>query len=361
MNTQAETQTETLNSQHSTLNSSVQAEASSAHARINIPLNLENWRTLDQDLQERLLWFHQHCLDEKLNLDQAAEAVGYDRSTVFRILKGTYEGSWKNISRAIDSYRRLASDRGTIQQNEFAETRLTRKIFDALDYALANNSITLIIGDSRRGKSVTAKQWAKENNHGRSVFVTCPPYGGTKMLLRSIAAQVGINQNLPVPQMLTSIYRAFNRNRILIVDEAHRLLPGDRRTNPVNLEILRDIRDTTECALALIATERFNTELRNSSYMFEQLLGRIGLPIRLPKKLTEPEVLPIVSQYLKKPSRDLTAIFLRMANELGSLGLIVETLKIASRSASKQKTALNEQHVLEALKLRADLMSEPKS
>ena len=68
---------------------SLQAEASSAHSRINVPLNLHSWKDRQPEEQEMLLWFHQHILDESLSWDDASEAIGYDRSNIFRILKGT--------------------------------------------------------------------------------------------------------------------------------------------------------------------------------------------------------------------------------------------------------------------------------
>lgn len=340
-------------------NTSDAAFASSAHSRINIPLNLENWKTLEDDIQSRLLWFHQHCLDAKMDWDEVCSALNYDRSTVFRVLKGTYEGSWKNVARAIDSYRKLTEDRGTIQKNAFAENGIYQLIDAALNYALANNSITLIVGESRTGKSTCTHVWKERNNHGRSVFVTAPPYGGTKIFLRAIAQAVGVNPSQPIPQMIAAIYRAFNSNRILIIDEAHRLLPGDRRTNPVNVEIVRDIHDITHCALAFIATERFAAELRKSEYMFEQVLGRIGMPIRLPKQLRKKDVMPILTQYIPEPSPRLVAEAMRMANELGRLGILVETLRVASRMAAKARLKLNEETIFAAIKLRAEMTSDP--
>src|SRR5581483_2650929 len=133
---------------------SLQAEASSAHSRINVPLNLDNWKNLPEHVVGELTWFHQHLLDHSLSWTEASQAIGYDRSTVFRVLKGTYEGSWQKIVQAIASYRKLDEQRGTIQKNEFVENSISRLIFAALDYALANNSITLIIGESRTGKTI---------------------------------------------------------------------------------------------------------------------------------------------------------------------------------------------------------------
>lgn len=341
---------------------STQAEASSAHARINIPLNLENWRHLPEEQQRQLLWFHQHLLDSKLTLQDAAEALNYDTTTVFRVLKGNYEGSWKNISDAIRSYQRLVENRSTVQRNEFVENSITRLIFGALDYALANNSITLVTGESRMGKTLTARAWRDLNNHGRSVLVIAPAYGGTRALLTDIAGAVGANRNMNSVQMHGAILRAFNKNRMLIVDEAHRLLPGDRRTNPVNLEILRDIHDRTGCGLALLATARFENELRKSDYMFEQLLGRIGMPVRLPRKIKDRDFEPILAQYVARPGAKLVAVCAGIANERGRLGILVENLKLASRIAAReQKTdrpRITEDHVFKAIAIRRQMQGE---
>ncbi len=335
---------------------SVQAEAASAHARINVPLNLNNWREREPEERAELLWFHQHILDQELSWEEASKALGYDRSTLFRLLKGTYEAaSWAKPIAAIRSYRKVAEQRATIQKQTFAENPVSRLIFAGLDYALANNSITTIIGESRQGKSVCVDAWAIRNNHGRSVKVVAPPVGGIKMLMRCIAGKVGANKNQSLIQLLESLHRAFDRNRILIVDEAHRLLPNDARTvNPALLEMLRDLHDQTGCALALVATARFSERLKNGSYQFEQLVGRIGMPIRLPKTLTKKDVMPILVQYLADPSDEMIETLVQIANRPGRLGIVVETLKVASRIA-KAKKPLREQHVLDAIQLRKDM------
>jgi DNA transposition AAA+ family ATPase len=335
-----------------------QALASSAHSRINIPLNLDNWKALPAEVQEGLLWFHQHLLDQKLSIAEAGEALNYDASTVFRVLKGTYEGSWKNVLGAIHSYRRVAENRGGIRANEFVQNSLSELIWAGLDYAMANNSITLITGESRMGKTGAALAWRDANNHGRSVYVDAPPYGGTKMLLRRIAEAVGVNKNLPGALIMESLARAFNRHRILIIDDAHRLLPGERAATPVSLEVIRDLHDSTHCAVALLATQRFQDELQKSDYQFEQIIGRIGMPVRLPKKIKADDYRPIVEQYIRRPSAELMKRAADIANARGRLGILVETLKVASKIASKSKATLSEEHVFKAIALRLQMMGE---
>lgn len=335
-----------------------QATASSAHSRINVPLNMENWRNLDEDTQEVLTWFHQYLLDNGLNWDDATEAIGYDRSTVFRVLKGSYEGSYANVVKAIKSFQRIAEQRGAIQQATVVRNGIVELICAGLDYAVANNSITTIIGESRMGKTQAALYWRDQNNHGRSVYVAAPPYGGNKMFLRRLAEAVGVNRSQSNAQMFEATARAFNRNRILLVDEAHRLVPMDRRTASVALEMIRDIHDETGCAVALIATQRFEDELKRSGYMYEQLLGRIGMPVRLSRTIEKKDFLPIVRQYVANPSSDLVAQLYQIANTHGRLGILVQTLKVASKIASKQKEKLEECHVVKAIAVRQQMMGE---
>jgi hypothetical protein len=238
---------------------------------------------------------------------------------------------------------------------------------------MANNSITLIEGDSGFGKTVSAKKWKEDNNHGRSVFVTAPVIGGVKGLAREIVGNIGANKNQNMPQMLESIYRGFNKNRILIIDEAQRLLPTDRRSNPIMIELLRDIHDRRGCALALIATSRLGDQLKKMDYQFEQVLGRIGMPVRLPRKLIQADFLPVVRQYVKNPSVRLLSTCEGIVNsrvldgdgasDLGRMRVLGELLKMASRIAAKDKSANGvciDEHVFKAIALRKQMMGEQR-
>lgn len=327
-------------------------------ARISIPLDLNNWRNYPEESHGLLMWFHQHALDQGFTLDEAGKAIQYDKSTVYRVLRGIYEGSIEKVVSAIESYKRIADERATIQDNYIVENSITRMIGAGLNYALSNNSITMITGESRMGKTESAKLWRDANNHGTSVLVTAPPIGGSKVLLQRIATAVGVSKNKSMADMFEAITRSFNRNRILIIDEAHRLMPSNSRSNPVNIEILRDLHDQTGCGLAFIATQRFSDDLHKSSYQFEQILGRIGMPIRLKRVIPAKDIMPIIQQYIPEPSREMVDQCKAIANDPGRLGILAEDLKISSRIAGKAKQELGEEHFFKALKLREQLQGE---
>jgi DNA transposition AAA+ family ATPase len=334
------------------------ALASSAHSRINIPFNLNSWRDLHPEIAEELAWFHQHSLEENLDWKQVCNALNYSQTVIFRVLKGTYEGSWDKVVESIKSYRRIITERVAIKHADFRETRITRLVTGGLTYALANNSITKITGESRQGKTVAAKWWRDQNNHGRTAYITAPAIGGAKPLLKELAMVLGINKANSTTNMHDAILRAFNSNRMLIVDEAHRLLPKDRRTDPTLLEILRDIHDRTGCGLGLLTTRRFDEGIAKSDYMYEQVLGRIGMPVQLPREFEWDDIDPIVSQYMTSTPADLKKELIKIANSPGRLGIVCETLKFASRIASKKECKLTADVVKESIAVRHQMMGE---
>jgi hypothetical protein len=136
-------------------------------------------------------------------------------------------------------------------------------------------------------------------------------------------------------------------------------MPNDFRSTPVNLEILRDLyHDGKGCAVALFATQRFDDTLKKSIYQYEQVLGRIGMPVRLPRTIRKADVLMIVEQYVRRPTDKLMTHCMQIANEIGRLGILVETLKLASRIASKSRTHIVEEHIFKAIAMRKQMMGE---
>ncbi|HTJ78507.1 MAG TPA: ATP-binding protein [Rariglobus sp.] len=342
---------------------SLQAEASSAHSRINIPLNLENWRHLDEETVNELMWFHQHCLDEKLSWEDAREALGGVNADVFAVLKGNFSGDYAEVVKAITTFKAVTSERAGIIKGEFAPNAISEMIWAGLDYAAANNSITQITGESGHGKSIASRAWKEAHNHGRTVMVEASPVGGTRGFLGILCEAIGANKNMRIDQQRDAILRAFNPNRVLIVDEAHRLIPRDTRINPEKVDFLRYLHDRTGCALALIATARLDDEMQKSSYLFEQVLGRIGMPIRLPRLLVENAYRPLVVQYFPRPTAKLLQACAQLANDQmpkqkGRLRLLNQVLRLATRIASKARKPLTEAHFFSSLALRQQMMGD---
>lgn len=286
----------------------------------------------------------------------------YDKTVVYRTINGIYEGSMENVCGAIVAYRDLLAQREGIKVSTFAPNTISKLIWAALDYALAANGITEIIGESGQGKTIAAKEWKKKVNKGRVVYVECPVFGGIKGLLRVICDAVGANKNQSISAMQESIRRAFNPNRILIIDEVARILPHDKGAPPKNLDFFRWLHDQTRCGLALITTERFGDTLRKNTWMFEQLLGRIDMPLRLPRELDESCFMPLLGQYVPDPSTELKNICSSIVNQEvgGRMRSLDKLLKFACRLSAKNGEQLTGKQVLSTIKLRNRMMGEIK-
>lgn len=335
------------------------ALASSAHSRINIPINTHVWEHLPEKDQELLTWWHTVLLKDGLDWDQACDTIGYDRTTVFRVLKGTYP-SWPNVLKKIKGYRKLYQERSSIQQQAFAENSISRLIWGGLDYALAANGITEIVGESGQGKTCCTVEWQSRNNHGKSVYAECPAVGGIRSLLREICGVIGANKNQSIVLMRDSIIRALNPNRILIIDEASRLLPSEKATPPRNLDLLREIHDKTGCGLALITTARFGKTLRDNEWMYEQLLGRIDMPIRLPREMDDQAYMPLLTQYIEEPSQKLHDLCKDIVNTPlgGRMRRLSKVLKFATRIATKDKQPFGEPHIIKSWQYHCQMSGE---
>lgn len=334
---------------------SEQARASSRNSRVNIPVNLDNYRDYDDETKRLVLWLHQHIMDAGLRYRDVCEALGVDQNEVWGLLMGAPKAAPATYHPKIESYKALIEKRAQIHGAQFAENSISKAIFAALDYALVNNTIALVMGESRLGKTCAIQEWQRRNNHGRSVYVEIPPVGGVRALLQAIAEAVGVNTALNTTKTFQAVCRAFNHNRILILDEARRLVPKGRTTE-VPIETVRSIHDQTRCAVALCSTQRMAQELQQSRYLYEQLIGRISMPVVLPANLTPEDILPIVKQFLPNPRDTTTEVLLHLANQPGRLATVVETLKFAHRGAAKAKTPITDQHVLAAIKYRETAM-----
>jgi len=300
---------------------------------INIPDNVlqDAIRDYPQEAQDALQWVLTYGRQELGNSrSRLCEDLDVDWTTLWRVAMNKYGAGIDGVIQKITDLQRRVQQSG---RAGFVHTIVTRKIFETLDYAMAGDvkggKIVLISGRTRRGKSETVQQWKREHNHGRSIYIDCPVAGGMRALLQEIAGATGINTSRRTSDILERVNGAFNRRRILIVDEVLRLLPsrrGERR--PVELEFLRRLHDATHCAIAFVATPTFEHEM-NIGWLkdyLEQLLGRIAEPLIIPDKVMLSEVRDICRAYNPEPGQDLIGAAHRIANEPGKLGVLFELL-----------------------------------
>ena len=320
---------------------------------IRVQADVEALAPLSDDERRDILAYHQHIIsDRSYTWKRVKDDIGYDSSTMSRVFRGKYAGSYGNIVTAIRRYfenRKVAVAKATFVKNAIAKT-----IWNAFDYALANSTGALIIGPSRTGKTEAAKAYAESDSaRGRVVYFQVPPIGGGGALLAGLCRCIGASRKLIPAESLASICRALGPSRLLVVDEAHRMLGASSKSIARQLEVVRYLHDETKCAFALIATARFEDELSASSYLHEQLIGRICAPIRVGEKLRQDDWLPIVHQFIVDDlDSETIAALEQVVNAAGRVAALVHTLQLATRDAALRKEQPGPDHIARAIQWR---------
>lgn len=264
--------------------------------------------------------------------------------------------------------RRSASGRVGSERADFVATPVSAMIWAALDYAVTNQSITLIEGDTGHGKTVSTEAWVLARPKLEVALVEAPAIGGTRLFLGAICKAIGEEDNLTLTEMRQAIFdwcgnRDAGRTRVLVVDQAHDLLPRSRGAKPEKIDFLRELHDLTGVPVGLLCTVKLIKEMSRSAYIFDQIMGRVGMPIKLPAVLKEAHYRPVVVPFFPKPSEKLLATCGHIANDLlprqkGRLRLLDQVLRLAARMAQKKGVALGESHVYAAMALRAQMMGK---
>lgn len=336
---------------------------------INVPFCLENWAHLPEATVAALTWLHQHIIDNQLDLSQAKTLLAYNSGEfafaplIRSVLTGTFEGNWKDVVHRINEAKAMHVERVGIRHAEFRETPVTKMVWAGIDYSFSAKCITIVQGDSGHGKTCSSEAWMDTKADGRVVKIDVPAVGGTGLFVQTLAKAIGFDRRASLAVTREAIFGAFDSSRGLILDEATRLLPkGGRNAYPEKLEFIRELHDITGAPVTLLATFRLIEEMEQSTFIFEQVLGR-SMIIRLPAAMAEATWYPIIVQYFPKPSKALLGACDQIANNKrarikGRLRMMEELCKLAMRMASKAKQPLAEAHFFKALAMREQMMGK---
>ena len=324
----------------------------------NIPDNIitKGIAGYEQKDQDDLLWLAAYTRTELGgSRSRVCDLLDTTWSTIWKILCGKYEAGIESFMELVRDLRRRAEEN---QNTGFIETPVTRKIFDVLDYAKAGDldggKMVMICGPSRRSKSAACQEWARQNNHGSTIYIDTPVTGGLRAFLLEIAKKTGQHRKKNTFELSDAIYESFGRRRMLIVDEVLRLMPtkkGERR--PTELEYLRRLHDVTRCPIALAATPAFSEEM-NSGWLreyLEQFTGRLADVLYIPETVRKDECRSICVAFTAKgkaagePTPALIQLAHKIANEPGKLGVLFELLRQSATLAKRRGEKLDERHL----------------
>lgn len=220
-----------------------------------------------------------------------------------------------------------------------AETSITQRIFEALDYSLISRGITLITGSYRSGKSYSAQAWAM-SHAGRIRYVSLSSAPDDTAFYRDICRSLGVAGALSykTPQLRDRITETLRSQQLaLILDEADYLFSQTDRPKgpPERINWLMTSVVNQGVPVALVASKNFNRALSllertSHAWGSEQFRGRLRLTVDLPETLEQEDLMKIAQSLL--PETDGATRLLAVGASMRSKGGLGNLETICTRA-----------------------------
>jgi DNA transposition AAA+ family ATPase len=299
------------------------------------------------DQRELMWWYFCWCKEQDYSLTKSGDEIGVSSTTVYRILTNTYAAAVDNFADKIASYRRIVEGRAQIKSAGFMQTSLTTRIFNACSAALISQTIVLLYGDSQIGKTRALEEYARENNHGQTIYVRLPASSGVQLVAKEIAKACYVSPNSCFEKLRERILKSIGENNLVIIDELHQVFMSYHKHSQIKvLEFIREIYDRTNCGMVLCGTHVLRTEIETGklALMLEQLRRRCTHTIQLPSKTSRADLVKIADRFgLPEPGGDEQEIIKDMIHKSG-LGMYIKFLQASSRLASRRGEDLEWSH-----------------
>jgi len=247
------------------------------------------------------------------NAQTLIRELGVPYGDIHRVFCGRPTDQYSAVLAGIADLRRRAAKRQPL-----VETEVTRKIVEGLDYARDYAAMVAIVGSTGRGKTYTAEHWAAQNNHGRTRMIRAGSGTSRTALLIKLCEAIGCGwsgyrSNALEQRVISS--GAYGPRNVLIVDEAGHLIPKGDSNGTGAIEFLRDLYDSTGCAIVLILTDVYLEQmtLGRMNRFFEQFRGRLEKVVRLDENPSVEEVEAAVRSFSATAADDLIAVAYKAA------------------------------------------------
>lgn len=309
-------------------------------------------RSADDIGELEWLWcymFGEHKGDYEIVADQ----LDVHPTNVYKICMGKYEGELDNM---LERIRRLRK-RAAAKLSTLVETCVTRRICEALDYARDYRAFVMVLSETGRGKTCTARTWQRANNHGLAHYIRLPSACTRAKLVRLVAETIGVGtSDRRSTEIEAAIFRGIGKDKVLIFDEAGHAIPTGSRKDRSAIEFIRDLFDICECGVVLLMTDVYWREIRQGrqAAFFEQFRGRSQYRLEIPKgKIFADEVQALCAAYAgKKPDRDLVTAAAAIAKQDGKLRTLCDDLAKARNFAQQAGKPLSAEILVAARQWR---------
>ena len=235
-----------------------------------------------------LLWLVADARARKLSYADIGRAIGYDASTVSKILRARYEGNWRNVLKSVRAYKHLVDERGKMLRPDFIETSVWTQIRDTCDLALVHEMPATIVGVSQIGKTHALLEYQRRSEY-MVRYVRMPAAPGLRCAMEAVADACNVTTRCTSEQLRRRVADSLDSRSLLIVDEFHQLAISAGRESSIKIaEWIREIRDRSGCGLVLCGTKALRHDLIDGplkgwlEQLRERAIRNLVLPDRLP-------------------------------------------------------------------------------
>lgn len=205
------------------------------------------------------------CSAKNISNNKLAVMTGISTSYLSQMDNGQWENPseevWRNLKRSV-----IDCDNEDIA---LVKTTNFQKIKSSCEKAKAHKQMIYLEGCAGWGKTTALKQYYEKNSH--VYFVKYSGYGA-KSLFQSIAKQLGIDYEVRLEELVTSVIEVFQgmKEALLIIDEA-----SDMYKNEGVLRQLRTLRNDTmqNLGIVLAGCEYFEPKMKKA---LER--SKVGIP-----------------------------------------------------------------------------------
>jgi len=306
---------------------------------------------MSEDEREALRWLFYHSLENGISMADAAKAIHYDVTTVYRVFKGDYAAKLDGIVESVESYQRIAMERQGIKAATFVETPTVKKIWQLLDAVVAYSSIGFLYGASQIGKTWALEEYARRHNHGSTKYVRLASSSGVQLLMKLFAEECGFSPRGAFDALRKRVFKALDSNVLVIVDELHLAFFTYHKTARLAvLELLREMHDRCRCPMILCGSKVADDEIERGPQKdyLEQLRRRGVFRVILPDYPSKSDVRAIARSFgLDTPDGPAAELVTEVLRRSG-LKAFTSYLQAATKLASNRKAALAWGHFIEA-------------
>lgn len=325
--------------------------------------------TANPTYRESLIKAFTHCIAHQISLPAFADAVGYDPSTILKILRADYRDPRsgdlydipKKLHDAITTWLRTQATTSQPLPSDFITTPTAKKIWQHCDLARESRTPVFLYGASHLGKTWALQRYAHDHNHGQTILVRVPTAAGLLGLVRAIAAALTIPTHGTSSHLIERIKNALTPQMVLILDEVHQLIYTYRKEAFFAcLEVLRSIHDHVGCGMVLCTTDVFRHKIEHQyKETLQQLLNRGVHRLELGSTILAADLRAILAHHCllwpKKSDRITVGPYNESPHEIihtlakhHGLKSITERIRYGKKIAATQKATAEWEHFISA-------------